>query len=146
MHDNILVEMEGYAFHVRVGYEKYPPLCFHCQIVRYHILECKKTLHAKGTKRDIEKLKYVQADSVQWKNTNVKHNGNRSKKSFVDITLNEVNNVVNANNNSEYANKVIQYEINGNIAHNTEVSIQHANLENNVENFTYEDAPSSHNS
>lgn len=65
---------------------------------------------------------------------------------LTSITLNEVNIVANANNNTKNANQVIQSEINGNIAHNTKVSIQHTNLENNAENFTYEDTPSSHSS
>ena len=36
----------------------------------------------------------------------------------MDITLNEVKNPVNANNNNENGNHVIYAEINGNMAHN----------------------------
>ncbi|CAJ2668561.1 unnamed protein product [Trifolium pratense] len=45
--DEIMVEREGYAFHVEVVYEKLPEYCNHCHLIGHSVNSCNK-LHPKA--------------------------------------------------------------------------------------------------
>ena len=48
LHNNILIEREGFAFHVGVVYEKHPEYCNNCQTLDHHISQCNKLKHGKN--------------------------------------------------------------------------------------------------
>lgn len=59
LHDQILVEREGFAFFVRLEYEKLPPFCSHCQYIGHSIDVCKKQ---KGNVKGYNSRTLVQKD------------------------------------------------------------------------------------
>jgi hypothetical protein len=51
--DEILVELEGFAFKVEVKYERRPPFCHHCYMIG-HILTTCNWLHPQQAKDKID--------------------------------------------------------------------------------------------